>query len=102
MVQTVQNARPTGIQYLITAAAVLAACWLLFSLDKETHSFADLLTPGNLVALAIYFLPTYMLCCAMLDVFIRRHVAASMAKTLFIGIPSGFSIVICFFYWKMG
>ena len=39
------------------AMTVLTMCFLLFSIDKDTHSVTDLFKPGNLVALIHISLP---------------------------------------------
>ena len=86
---------PHSKPYLLIAVTVLAACWMLFALDKDTHNFADLLKPGNLVALAIYYLPTFLISIALLRLFARRGGSGrSIVLALIIGIPISFSGII--------
>lgn len=89
--------------YWMMAAAVVASCLMLFSLDKETHGIADLLTPGNLVALVLYALPTYIICLILFTLFNRAYSPGkSVVRALAIGIPTGIIIIMCFFWWKLG
>ncbi len=89
-------------QYLWIALVIVAACFLLFSIDKDTHHFSDLFQPGNLVALAVYFIPTYVVCIMLFHYFARRHsLAGSTALSLLIGIPVSFALVIILLLLKM-
>ncbi|MBK7669751.1 MAG: hypothetical protein IPJ32_21960 [Sphingobacteriaceae bacterium] len=55
---TTKTTTSTTQQFLIIALIVLLlACIALFSLDKDTNSFNDLLKPGNLFVLVLYFTP---------------------------------------------
>lgn len=81
--------------YIIIAIAVLVSCLLLFSIDKDTHSCSDLMNPGNLVALVLYFTPTFGICALLFSVFKKRLGSAkSLFNALCIGIPVGIAIVI--------
>jgi hypothetical protein len=56
------TSRSSALPVLILALSVLALCLGLFGLDSEIKSITDLFKPGNLFALAIYFLPTFIAC----------------------------------------
>jgi hypothetical protein len=88
--------------YFISVAAILLACFGLFSIDKGTHSFYDFLKPGNLVALTLYFLPTYLVCYALYSIFHKRGHKNKNTLALSIGIPLGFTLVIVVLSFMMG
>lgn len=88
--------------HLISALIIVLLCFCLFSVDKDTHSISDLFKPGNLVALLIYFVPTWLLCYALYKMFERRNNKNSFALALGIGIPGGFAIVIIVLSFAMG
>lgn len=82
-------------RYFTISLIVLLSCLGLFYLDRETKTFSDLLTPGNLVALLIYFLPTYSICVILYHYFKRKlPEGKSIIWSAIIGIPIGFLIVI--------
>jgi hypothetical protein len=86
---------------LLSAIIVLLCCWVLFWLDHETRGIADLFSTGNLVALVIYFVPTYVICLALHALFERRSDKLRFMLSLSIGIPLGFSLVILLLSWWM-
>ncbi len=87
--------KKTDIPYLWILFGVLLCCVVLFGLDRETHSFYDLLTPGNLVALFIYFSPTFLLCLVCYEyIFVSRGIPKRLVLSLVTGIPLGFILVI--------
>jgi chromate transport protein ChrA len=82
---------------------ILLTCWLLFYIDHETHSIADLFTIGNLVAVLIYFVPTFLICLLFMALLMKRkNNHNSLTLALITGIPVGFTIVILLLMWKMG
>ena len=81
-------------RHIVMVISVLISCFLLFSLDKDTHSLADLFKPGNLFALILYFIPTYAVCLLLNALFEHRHLNRSMLWSLILGIPLGFTLVI--------
>ena len=84
--------------FLTIPCIVLLACVTLFSLDKDTHSFGDLLKPGNLVALFFYFTPTLIISLFFFRLFSNKYARAkSTILSLATGIPLSFTLVICFF-----
>jgi phosphoglycerol transferase MdoB-like AlkP superfamily enzyme len=85
-------------QYLTIALITILACFALFSLDKDTHSISDLLTPQNLIALLFYFLPTFIISVLLFELFSKKNNRTkSITLSLVTGIPISFLIVICFF-----
>ncbi len=85
-------------QYFSIAISILLMCLLLFSLDRETHSFADLITPGNLVALLIYFIPTYIISLLFYTFYVKKYNRRkSMVLAIVSGALVGFFLVISLF-----
>lgn len=86
-----------SIQHFFTISiTVILACAALFSLDKDTHSFADLFKPVNLAALVIYFTPTFLISVCLYIYFLRKNnKKKSIVLALVTGIPVGFILVIC-------
>lgn len=82
--------------YFLIGTIVLIACILLFSLDKEMHRPSDYFDPGNLIALVIYFAPTFLLSSLLFGRFTKKYDhKESLFLSLFIGIIIGFALVIC-------
>jgi hypothetical protein len=76
---------------LTLAFATLALCWLLFAIDKDTHQFSDLLKPGNLAALVVYFTPTFLVSFLLYHILRTKTTnAKSMGLALLIGVPVSF------------
>jgi hypothetical protein len=95
--ETVKTKPATFKQPLIIALMVLVACFALFYLDKDTHSISDLFKPGNLVALIIYFTPTFIISIFLFNLFLKKTTGSkSMWLSLLTGIPLSFFLVICF------
>jgi NADH:ubiquinone oxidoreductase subunit 2 (subunit N) len=81
--------------YWILALCVLIACWLLFSLDEDTHGVENLFEPGNLIALLIYFTPTFLLSVLSYRYFAKKgSMAGGIAKALVVAVPLGFAVII--------
>ena len=77
------------------ALATLTLCWLLFAIDKETHQFSDLLSPGNLAALVVYFIPTFLICLLIHHLLSKKiSNTKSLVLSLVIGVPLSFLGVI--------
>ncbi len=89
-------------QYYFGALVILACCWILFSLDRETHSFFDLLKPGNLFVLLLYYTPTYAICYSLFRLFEFKDSKNSLLWSLLLGIPIGLCAMTFFFMWWMG
>jgi positive regulator of sigma E activity len=89
--------------WLGSSLLVFFCCLFLFWLDKDTKVFSDLVQPGNLVALIIYFTPTFLLCSLLYYLFNKRMSwDNSFVLAHFIGIPVGFAAVILLLLWNMG
>jgi len=85
------------LAYLTIALISLLACIALFSLDKETHSFSDLMRTQNLVALLIYFSPTFIFSVLFFKLYsMKKKRTISIALSVVTGIPLSFLLVICF------
>ncbi len=79
---------------VISFSAILICGLFLFSLDHETNSFSDLFKPQNLFSLALYSIPTLLICSLIkiwLDAKAREK---TLLKSLLIGIPGGFTLMI--------
>ncbi len=90
-------AKPT----FLLAFFVLLSCWGLFWLDYETRSISDLFNIGNLVALLVYFVPTFLITFLLFLFFLNKNnKRRSMVLSLAIGIPLSFTLVILAFYLR--
>lgn len=70
---------------------VLISTWMLFALDKDTHQFSDLLKPGNLAALVVYFTPTFLICLLLFQIISKKFTnRKSIIVSLTLGIPISF------------
>jgi hypothetical protein len=89
--------------WLFSSIVVLLCCLFLFWIDHETKSVANLVQPGSLVALVIYFIPTFLLC-SFLYFLLHKIMSWDKSFTLahFIGIPAGLTFVILLLSWSMG
>ena len=77
------------------AIIVLLSCWALFYLDHETRSVTDLFKIGNLVALFIYYVPTFLITYLFYIFYNKRYVMKkSIRLSLITGIPVGLASVI--------
>jgi hypothetical protein len=95
MVSKINEAGMHLFRYLAgSAAVILLCCFLLFYMDKDTKSFAQLFTRQNLAALLIYFFPTWMICYFFYRFFRKRQNKDSFALALGLGIPVSFTVVI--------
>jgi len=92
----------TGKNYLLSIPVILLFCLALFSLDHETQSVGDLFTPGNLVALMLYFFPTWLICSLLYTLFLKLNNKNSFAWSLVLGIPAGFLLMVLILSWWMG
>lgn len=91
-----ENIKSYNKQYLTIAFVTLVSIFLLFSIDKDTHSVSDLFKPGNLGALIVYYLPTFLICFGLFRYFVyKQKESRSLTLSLTIGIPLSFVIVIC-------
>lgn len=80
---------------IIIALATLAFCWLLFAIDKDTHHFSDLLKPGNLAALVVYFTPTFLVCLLLHHLMNKKLTTSnSLWVSLVLGVPFSFAGII--------
>ncbi|MBK6399712.1 MAG: hypothetical protein IPN61_14135 [Bacteroidetes bacterium] len=86
---------------LILSFSVLLACWGLFWLDYETKEVGDLFKIGNLVALLIYFVPTFLLSYLIYLFLLQKwDNSKSLFWSLIIGIPASFTLIILAFYLR--
>lgn len=88
--------------YFLSLVLILVLCLGLFLLDKDNHSFADLLKKSNLFALPLYVIPTYLTCATLFYFLERKKKKHSSILALTIGIPAGISIVIVVLSALMG
>ena len=86
---------------LIISIVVILSTWLLFAIDKETHHFSDLLTPGNLAALVVYFTPTFLICLLFHHVLnMKMSNTKSLILSLTLGVPVSFTGIIYALSWN--
>jgi RsiW-degrading membrane proteinase PrsW (M82 family) len=86
---------PAVQHYFTIALCILLACLALFSLDHETHSVFDLFKPGNLVALVIYFTPTFIVSLFFYHLLSKKYNSQrSLVLSLVAGIPISFALLI--------
>ena len=96
--EQVRHTTPGIKQYILIAFLTILSCFLLFSVDKDTHSFNDLLKLGNLAALVVYFIPTFLVSIILLKYFSKKNqMAKSITLSLLIGVPVCFTIIIISF-----
>ena len=89
------RSKVNGYSLLIISVTVLIATGFLFAIDKETHQFSDLLSSGNLVALVVYFIPTFLICLLMHHVLsMKMSNTKSMFLSLLLGVPVSFAGII--------
>lgn len=81
---------------------ILICCLFLFSLDKDTHSIADLFKPGNFFALLLYFFPSYLISYFFYYLFRKSNNKNATLWSLVLGIPSGVFIVVVLLSFWMG
>lgn len=87
---------------LLIALFTLISCWLLFYIDHETKNVTDLFKTGNLFALLLYFVPTFIICVLLYNWFFKKFDAKnSLFWSLVIGIPISFTIVLFVLYQLM-
>src|SRR5688572_17292840 len=86
----------------IRIVAVLAFYVLVISMDHETTSLLQLFQVGNLIALAIYAIPTWLLTVGLDRLFSRLGWRNSLVWSLVLGLPAGFMIVMVLLAMKMG
>jgi hypothetical protein len=92
----------TDKNYFLSVPVILLFCFGLFWLDHETQSIADLFKPGNLVALMLYFFPTWLICSLLYTLFQKWNSKNSFAWSLVLGIPAGFALMVLVLSWWMG
>lgn len=84
--------------YISLALFTILACLLLCYIDKDTHSLADLLKPGNIMAALIYFIPAYFMSGLFHSfLFKRSSPRRRLAYALAAGVPTGFAMVMFMF-----
>lgn len=89
------NTRSSTKQLSAIALFITLSCFALFSLDKDTHAFSDLLKPGNLVALIVYFIPTFLISGFLYELLSKKcSTSKSLFLSLIIGIPLSFTLII--------
>ena len=95
----VQHSNPKST--FLLALFVLLSCWGLFWLDHETKSISDLFKPGNLVALLIYYVPTFLITYLIYLFFHKKwDNKKSLIGAILIGIPASFALIMLAFYLR--
>jgi RsiW-degrading membrane proteinase PrsW (M82 family) len=83
---------------LMIALGVFIGCLGLIAIDSDTKTLKDIVDPSNIVALFIYFTPTFILSCLLYRLFARKQDNKnSIILSLVIGVPLGFALLIMFF-----
>jgi hypothetical protein len=84
------------------AFIVLFSCFFLFYIDFETKSVTDLFKLGNLFALILYFIPTFIICLLLYQlILMKTKTKKSLFWALIMGIPISFTIVVFILYQSM-
>jgi hypothetical protein len=86
----------------IRVLAVLGFYLIIFSMDRETTSFSQLFLVGNLIALALYGIPTWLLTVGLDRLFMKLEWKHSLTWSLVLGLPAGFMIVMVLLAINMG
>lgn len=81
---------------------ILFICLILFYLDKDTNSVAQLFTPQMLFVLALYFTPIALLFSGLMLLFRKLHIKPVFTLSLVISLVLGLSGVMMFFAWQLG
>lgn len=79
----------------IIAISILITCGILFWLDYETKQFSDLLTPGNLAALALYFIPTFFIAGFLFEFLKKIGMKRALVFSILLGVPTSIALLIC-------
>lgn len=87
--------------YFFSGVIIVSLCLGLFYLDKDTHAISDLFKPGNLFALILYVVPTYLICLLLYEIFRRRKSKSSFVLALCIGVPIRFALVMLIMFFSM-
>lgn len=92
----------TTLYHVLTPVVVILFCFGLFYIDKDTQHISDLFKPANLFALAIYFIPTYIICILLQGIFKNQPQQKRFFLVLGLGIPLGFIWVMVLLALNMG
>lgn len=99
--QTTSSPQSISKPTFLLAVFVLLSCGGLFWLDHETRSIGDLFKIGNLVALLVYFVPTFLVTFLFYLVLSKKNKnRKSLTLSLVIGIPLSFALIIFAFYLR--
>jgi hypothetical protein len=71
----------------------IISTFLLFSLDKDMHSFSDLFKMWNLIAAVFYIIPAVTFSSILYTLFRRIYSESKSLWAMALGIPGGFAIV---------
>lgn len=92
----------TTLYHILTPVVTILFCLGLFYIDKDTQNLSDLFKPTNLFALAIYFIPTYIICIFLQGIFKSQPHQKRFFLALGLGIPLGFILVMVLLALNMG
>ena len=92
----------TTLYHVLTPIVTILFCLGLFYIDKDTQHIADLFKPANIFALAIYFIPTYIICILLQGIFKSQPHQKRFFLALSLGIPLGFILVMVLLALNMG
>jgi hypothetical protein len=93
--QEVKTVNKQPIAFLTIAAIILIAFGIIGYADSETKQFAELFAAENILGLAVYFLPTLLVCILLYRRYKKKSsMAVSIAKAVIFGIPLCFVLVI--------
>jgi len=91
-----------SLHHVSTPVVIILFCLALFYIDKDTQNIADLFKPTNLLALAVYAIPTYIICILLQGIFKNQPYNKRFFLALGLGIPLGFILVMVLLALNMG
>lgn len=102
MTNTSKTKQVSGSYLVASLIVVIIFCLLLGFIDRETKSIADLFNLGNILALLLYALPTYIICILFQQLLFKRNSKHFFLLAHVMGIPLGFAIVMLILAARMG
>ncbi len=97
--ETIKSINLTTRKFLAIGLVVLFSCFLLFLLDNDKGTIADIGKTSNLLGLLLYFVPTFLVSLFFDRRFSKKNDnVTSFVLSLVTAIPITFVLVICIMY----